>query len=312
MKIKTLIQHAIKQLCNDGTHIEANMLLQYVLNVNHAWLIAHADDEISTEQYEQFQALLKRRIDGEPIAYILGEREFYGLTFKTTPDTLIPRSDTETLVEAALAKIPLMSDDKALNTLFDTSFPRRRESREEASNDSSLDSRLRGNDTIHVLDLGTGTGAIALAIAKHRPNAQVTAVDFSGGALLVAQENAANLNIHNVTFRQSNWFDALANQTFDVIVSNPPYIEDDDPHLSQGDLRFEPRAALASGADGLDDIRTIIQQANTYLKPGGWLLLEHGYNQAAAVAELLKQFKFHTISHTKDLAGIPRVTLATY
>lgn len=275
MQVNALIQQTISQLDNDEAHLEANTLLQHVLNVNHAWLIAHAGDEVSPEQHKQFQALLGRRLNGEPIAYILGEREFYGLPFKITQDTLIPRPDTETLVEAALDKI-----DKDVS--------------------------------LKILDLGTGTGAIALAIAKHRPKAHMTAVDFTENALMVAQENAANLNIPNVSFIRSNWFDALGDQTFDMIVSNPPYIEDDDPHLSQGDLRFEPHTALASGKDGLDDIRAIIVGAKKHLKPDGWLVIEHGYNQASSVANLLDQSEFNQITHVKDLAGIQRVTLASH
>lgn len=292
--------------------LEAKLLLEHVLNVSHAWLITHADDEISTQHYETFQALLKRRIDGEPIAYILGEREFYGLKLKVTPDTLIPRPDTETLVEAALAKIPQNDHTSSL------SLPQKRESKHKAK----MDSRLRGNDllrndfensdVLQILDLGTGSGAIALAIAKSRPYAHITAVDASKATLEVAIENAQTLKIANVTFLQSNWFAAVDNMTFDVIVSNPPYIEDNDIHLNQGDLRFEPISALASGQDGLDDIRHIIKYAKLYLKPSGWLMIEHGYNQAAVVAELLKLAEFSDIHHVKDLGGIHRVTLGHY
>ena len=220
--------------------------------------------------------MLKRRLTGEPIAYILGAREFYGLNLKVTADTLIPRPDTETLVEAALAKI----------------------SPQEKS---------------QILDLGTGTGAIALAIAKHCPQSLVTAVDASQAALNVAIENAQNLAITNINFILSDWFAALIRenneQKFDIIVSNPPYIEASDAHLKQGDLRFEPLSALASGEDGLDAIRTIITQDPQYLNPRGWLLLEHGYNQANKVVDLLKLAGFSEIDHVKDLAGINRVTL---
>ncbi len=269
MKVRAVLISAIKQLNNEEASLEAQTLLQHTLNVNRAWLIAHADDEITVKDSHIFQALLQRRLRGEPIAYILGEREFYGLPLKVTPDTLIPRPDTETLVEAALAKI---------------------------------------STPLTVLDLGTGTGAIALAIAKHRPQTQVTAVDFSEDALTVAKENAARLHVSNISFIPSNWFEALNNHSFDLIVSNPPYIEDSDSHLSQGDLRFEPRTALASGADGLDDIRAIIQQSKAYLNPNGWLLFEHGYNQANAVTALLKKAEYTAIETIKDLGGNNRVT----
>lgn len=256
---------------SDEEKLEAQLLLEHVLTVNHAWLITHADDEINSETHQQFEALIQRRISGEPIAHILGEREFYGLAFKVTPDTLIPRPDTETLVEAALAKIS-------------------------------------PSETTRILDLGTGSGAIALVIAKHRPNANVIAVDASQAALSVSQENAKALNIHNVQFLLSDWFSTLTNQHFDVIVSNPPYIEQDDVHLKQGDLRFEPISALASGEDGLDDIRQIILDASAHLKPKGWLMFEHGYNQAKTVSILLVSAHFRSIETLKDLGSNDRVT----
>jgi len=261
-----------KAINNNEEKLEAQLLLQHVLQVNHAWLIAHAHDEIEAKAHTAFEALIQRRIAGEPIAYILGEREFYGLPFKVTPDTLIPRPDTETLVEAALAHIP----QATVST---------------------------------VLDLGTGTGAIALAIAKYRENAAVIAVDASKPALNIAQQNSQHLSISNVQFILSDWFSALEKNRFDVIVSNPPYIEREDVHLSQGDLRFEPRSALASGDDGLDAIRQIIQHAPAHLNPKGWLMLEHGYNQANVVSDLLKQSGFVEVESILDLAGIQRVTI---
>jgi release factor glutamine methyltransferase len=281
--------------------LEAQLLLQHVLNENRAWLIAHQNDALQANSHAAYRALINRRVNGEPIAYILGVREFYGLKLKVTVDTLIPRADTETLVEAALAKIPQNENTSS------ASFPRRRESM--LNLNKKMDSRLRGNDELRILDLGTGTGAIALAIAKHRSQAHLTALDASQAALGIAIENAETLNITNVKFVLSDWFSAIQNEKFDVIVSNPPYIEATDSHLKQGDLRFEPLAALASGADGLDDIRTIIQNAPQHLNPHGWLLLEHGYNQADKVALLLKQAGFVEISHAKDLAGINRVTI---
>jgi release factor glutamine methyltransferase len=240
-------------------------------NASHAWLIAHQDDDVSPELRMTFEALLSRRIHGEPVAYIIGKREFYGLELRVTPDTLIPRPDTETLVETALNRIPQ-------------------------------------GTPCQVLDLGTGTGAIALAIAKNRPLANVTAIDQSSAALAIAQGNAATLNIANIQCMQSNWFSALAGQKFDMIVSNPPYIEAGDPHLQQGDLRFEPHVALASGADGLDDIRIIIHHAPQHLQPAGWLMLEHGYLQAEAIRTILQQYSFGNIHTTQDIAGRDRVT----
>lgn len=262
-------------LSSDEARVEVNALLQHCLNVNLAWLLGHENDVLENHVLAEFEALLKRRLTGEPIAYIIGKREFYGLEFKVTPDTLIPRPDTETLVDAALEKIPQ-------------------------------------EKPCRVLDLGTGTGAIAIAIAKHRPMAQVTAVDTSPAALAVAQESARNLKVGNVQIARSDWFDALEGKIFDVIVSNPPYIAEHDPHLDQGDLRFEPMAALAAGEDGLQDIRQIISQARQHLEPRGWLMLEHGYDQCEKVAALMKMAGFSAISSSADLSGVFRVTLGQY
>jgi release factor glutamine methyltransferase len=280
--------------------LEAQLLLQQVLNVNRAWLISHENDALGGNIHAAYRALLARRLNGEPIAYILGYREFYGLKLKVSADTLIPRADTETLVEAALAKISLMV----------------RQAHHERHKNEAHINPVRpelvegcGNNELKVLDLGTGTGAIALAIAKHAPHTFVTATDASQAALNIAIENAQNLNIPNVKFILSDWFSNLQGKKFDVIVSNPPYIEADDAHLTQGDLRFEPISALASGADGLDDIRKIIEHAAQHLNPHGCLLLEHGYNQADKVANLLKLAGFSEIETIKDLGGNSRVTL---
>ena len=332
--IKDTLLSASVQLKTEEAKLEAQLLLQNVLNVNRAWLISHENDALQANIHGAFMAFLQRRLNGEPIAYILGYREFYGLKFKVSPDTLIPRPDTETLVDAALAKIPQNDITSS------SSFPRKRESNlnvnQELNVNQKMDSRFRGNDGVNlgeqsylaqklldsafrrnddfrILDLGTGSGAIALAIAKHRPQAFVLALDVSQAALDVAIVNAKNLKIPNVEFVLSDWFSALNQQNnmqkFDVIVSNPPYIEQNDEHLSQGDLRFEPISALASGADGLDAICIIISQAKNHLNPHGWLLLEHGYNQAANVANLLKKAGFSHIETIKDLGGNDRVTL---
>jgi release factor glutamine methyltransferase len=269
-------QHQLANQLNlepSEARLEAQLLLLTVAKVDRAWLISHENDALEANIHAEFQALLARRLLGEPIAYILGHREFYGLDLTVTPDTLIPRPDTETLVEAALAKIP-------------------------------------ENVNHSVLDLGTGTGAIALAIAKHRPQAIVIAVDASHAALEIAQKNANSLSIANVEFVSGSWFDELADERFDVIVSNPPYIAQSDVHLSQGDLRFEPVRALASGADGLDDIRHIIANCLIHLNPQGWLMLEHGYDQAEAVADLMAETGLVDITTLKDLGGNHRVTIA--
>ena len=253
--------------------IEVQMLLQQVLGVNRAYLLAHPEQQLDETQQASYRALLQRRLAGEPLAYILGEREFFGLSFRVTPATLIPRPDTELLVELALQQLPQHGC---------------------------------------VLDLGTGSGAIALSIAHSRPDAQVTAVDASADALDVARENARRLNISNTRFVHSDWFTALAGEHYDLIVSNPPYIEDADAHLEQGDLRFEPRSALASGADGLDDIRRIVAGAQEHLDAGGWLMFEHGYDQAARARELLSASGYAGVFSARDLSGIERVSGGRY
>jgi len=307
LTIKTALLSAASLLSSDESFIEAQLLLQHVLNVNRAWLIAHEHDALQSNIHAAYRALISRRLNGEPIAYILGYREFYGLKLKVTPATLIPRPDTETLVEAALAKIP------------HTPLPPRERGMGEGDSlqvttpsPSPQPSPARWGGSLSVLDLGTGSGAIALAIAKHRPNTLVTAVDASQAALNVAIENAQSLKIPNVKFILSDWFNALNGEKFDVIVSNPPYIEQNDVHLAQGDLPWEPDSALISGAGGLDDIMKIIAQAPQHLHPHGWLLLEHGYNQAERVADLMKQAGFDEIETLKDLGGNHRVTLGKF
>ena len=273
-------------LDSSTARIEVQCLLQHVLQVNRAYLLTYPERPLNGEQQACYASLLARRMNGEPIAYILGEREFFGLDFRVTPATLIPRPDTELLVELALQRIPSPGLSATL-------------SRE----------RERGwGRGFRVLDLGTGSGAIALSIAHARSDAEVTAVDASNEALEVAQNNAQRLNIPNTRFVHSDWFSALQGEHFDLIVSNPPYIEDADAHLEQGDLRFEPRSALASGSDGLDDIRRIIADAKTHLNADGWLLLEHGFDQAERVRELLSLAGYAEVFSAHDLGGIERVS----
>jgi release factor glutamine methyltransferase len=250
---------------------EARLLLAHVLGRDRAWLAAHADDVVAAQEAETFDALARRRRDGEPIAYLIGRREFYGLDLEITPDVLIPRPETELLVDLALARLPTESETR-------------------------------------VLDLGTGSGAVALAIAASRRRAQVIGADRSTAALALAQRNAARLSIDNVSFVASDWFTALAGQRFDLIVANPPYVAAGDPHLSEGDLRHEPAQALTSGADGLSAIRVIVAAAPVHLTDGGWLLLEHGHDQADRVGALLRDAGFADVSAARDLAGILRVS----
>ena len=257
--------------------IDARVLLRAALGVNDAYLIVHASEAVSPALCDQFRALAARRTAGEPVAYLVGEREFYGRPFAVSPAVLIPRPETELLVELALERLPPTHSN-------------------------------------HVLDLGTGSGCIAISIALERPRAHVTATDASDAALGVARGNALRLNAGNVTFAAGDWFEGfdalrgLDSARFDVIVSNPPYIAEGDAHLTQGDLRFEPGMALTGEADGLGCIRSIVAHAADYLLPGGWLLLEHGYDQAAACRALLADAGFTQAQSWRDLAGIARVS----
>lgn len=257
----------------EETRLEAETLLMHALRVNRAWLYAHGDDEVAPVLAGQFRCFVSRRAAGEPVAYIVGRREFFSLDLAVTPDVLIPRADTELLVELALA-------------------------------------RIDGRAAVDIADLGTGSGAIALALAHARPQARVRATDASDAALAVARGNAQRLRISNVTFALGDWCAALGAGQFDIIVSNPPYIRAADAHLSQGDLRFEPTAALASGSDGLDAIRAIAAAARAHLKPGGWLMLEHGFDQGPTVRDLLTAGGFDEVGTHRDLESRDRVTLA--
>ena len=251
--------------------IDARALLRHVLGVSDAYLIAHSSQVLTEAQSELFAALAARRGAGEPVAYIVGAREFFSLEFKVTPAVLIPRPESEMLVEFALEHIV---PDRAQR----------------------------------VLELGTGSGCIAISIAKYRPSARVVAAEHSTAALAVARENAQRHGVTNLELMQSDWFSALAGQCFDLIVANPPYVATGDPHLAQGDLRFEPAAALVAGADGLACIRLIIAAAPQYLNGGGWLAFEHGYDQAARCRELLARAGFKERFSRTDLAGIERVS----
>jgi release factor glutamine methyltransferase len=247
---------------------EAQVLLGHALGESRAWLSAHAAAPVDPSAVATFRQLVDRRRSGEPVAYMVGKKEFYGLDFIVTPDVLIPRADTETLVDAALARMPAAGGD--------------------------------------VLDLGTGSGCVAIVIAHVRPAARVTAVDVSSAALSVARENAERNGV-NVQFVRASWFEGLAGRRFDMILSNPPYVATGDPHLHQGDLRFEPATALVGGSDGLADIRHIVASAPGYLRDQGWLLFEHGHTQACVSRDLLHNAGFHDITHVDDIAGVARV-----
>ncbi len=248
--------------------VDNRILLCHALGLTRTGLITQSERTLTEDEATRLSALLQRRLDGEPVAYIVGKREFYGLDFAVSPAVLIPRPDTELLVELALERLP----------------PRGR-----------------------VLDMGTGSGAIAVAIAHTRPDAQVTALDVSEAALDVARANAQH-NGAQVRFLHSDWFAAVAGETFDLIVSNPPYIASGDRHLAEGDLRFEPAGALTDHADGLSALRTIAAGAPAHLAPGAWLLMEHGYDQSAAVQALLAERSYRDVQSWQDLAGIARVT----
>ena len=267
------VADALRNALRQGlARIDAQLLLLHLLGqagAGRAWLLTHDGDVLTAEQAAGFANLCARRLAGEPVAYLTGSKEFYGLDLAVDSRVLDPRPDTETLVDWALELMP-------------------------------------SGSACRVVDLGTGSGAIALALQSRRPTAQVLAVDASADALAVASANATRLQLP-VQFAHGSWLEPLAGQSaFDLIVSNPPYIRADDPHLAS--LTHEPLSALASGNDGLADIRSIIAQAPAHLKPGGWLLFEHGWDQAPDVAALMQQAGFTSVQHREDLAGIARCT----
>jgi len=282
------IEQALKSgsetlITSDSAKLDCEILLLKVLNDSYqtqhtrTWLMTWPETILTAEQIQQFSHYLTLRSKGMPVAYITGEQDFWTLTLNITPDTLIPRPETELLVECALEKIADSGEQ-------------------------------------YVLDLGTGSGAIALAIAAERNNAQVLASDFSQQALDVAknnaQKNADQLHLDHISFCRSHWFKNIPEQQFDVIVSNPPYIAKNDPQLEENVSKYEPISALHAGDEGLDDIYEIIKHCHGYLKPGGWILFEHGYEQASAVQEILKKYGFSQISTVSDLNHLPRVTMA--
>lgn len=266
------LNYARQQLGNsDSPQLDAELLLAAALEKPRSHLVAWPDKALDEPARNRFTTLLERRVAGEPVAHILGRREFWSLSLRVTADTLIPRPDTETLVEAALGCLP-------------------------------------GDTPASVLDLGTGSGAIALAIRHERQDCRVIATDASEAALTIARQNASDLEL-DVEFRRGSWWNAVdSNERFELIVSNPPYVPASDPHLEQGDVRFEPRSALISGEDGLDDIRRIVRGVDAHLVAGGWLLLEHGYDQAETVAGILADAGFASLRCWRDTGGNDRVS----
>jgi release factor glutamine methyltransferase len=269
--IKELLSNACSKLTGPDARQEAELLLEVCCSISRSQLFSHPEKKLTAEQVKLFNTALQRRLSGEPLAYIAGSRGFWDMELKLSPDVLIPRPDSECLVEQALARIPLETDWQ-------------------------------------IADLGTGSGAIAIAIARERPRCTVTATDISEAALDIARQNSVTYAAENVMFASGSWGQALGKGVFNMIVSNPPYIRTGDPHLQQGDLPAEPLIALISGEDGLDDIRLIISESESYLRPGGWLLLEHGYDQAGEVTELLMAAAYSEVFTQKDYAGNDRVS----
>jgi release factor glutamine methyltransferase len=265
---------AISQLnMHHQARLDAEVLLAHVLDKPRVYLHTWPEAELSQDQKLQFLSMIRQRAAGQPVAYLTGQREFWSLNFAVTPDSLIPRPETELLVERTLALLP-------------------------------------ENETLRIADLGTGSGAIAIALAHERRHWRLYAIDRSLQCVKLAQSNSRRLDVDNLCFVNADWSKALANQCFDAIVANPPYIADRDPHLRQGDVRFEPASALTSGPQGLDDLRRLTKDAPRVLKPGGWIVLEHGMDQANNIRKLLNNIAFKNIATARDPAGLERVSCA--
>lgn len=263
---------ADKLASSDSARLDAEVLLAHALDKQRSYLYSYPEQTLSADTLKIFTALIEKRRQGTPIAYLTGQKEFWSLTLTVNETTLIPRPETELLVEQALKRIPV-------------------------------------NESLTIADLGTGSGAIAIAIASERPDCSVIASDRQYASILLARQNAVHAKLKNIHFICSDWCNALTHQCLDLIVCNPPYIAENDPHLSAGDVRFEPHHALAAGPDGMDDIQLIIKQSVNILKPGGWLILEHGFDQQEAVQKQLQENNYTGIETCKDLAGHPRVSL---
>ena len=271
--IQQLLDQTAEQLraVSDSAILDAEVLLCQCLRKNRSFLRAWPEHQPSDQQTAQFLELIERRLQGQPVAYLTGEREFWSLTFKVSPAVLIPRPESELLIELGLTLLPNQPGAKAI-------------------------------------DLGTGSGILAVTLAVERPLAAIFATDISTEALAIAKLNAEQLSANNIRLAQSNWFDAILERDFDLVISNPPYIAADDPHLRQGDVRFEPSGALVSADNGLRDIRLIAQQARRHLKSGGQLLIEHGYNQRTEVQAIFEALDYRQVTTHNDLSGHPRVT----
>ncbi|MDR2878237.1 MAG: peptide chain release factor N(5)-glutamine methyltransferase [Chromatiales bacterium] len=272
--ISTALIEAAKRLhsTGDAPHLEAQILLSHAMSKPRAWLLAHGRETLDADCAKHFDHLLEERLCGLPIAYLIGSREFWSRNFHVAPAVLIPRPETEHLIEAAL--------------------------------------EIFGDDGAHrIADLGTGSGIIAITLGLERPCSHILATDISADALAIAQGNAQRLGASNVEFRHTDWLSGFGNESFDLIISNPPYIAEDDRHLHEGDVRFEPRHALVAEENGLCALRTIIMQARQHLRVGGWLMLEHGYDQAAAITNLLREYGYCAIESRADFAGHMRLTM---